>query len=92
MFVWFVQLNESKQFWGIFFGKYFDITWKTQNSVFVENCSMWEHIFYITVTRNETAARQVKYNSSLGIKYFNPLMAGCNKSIDWFLYDGNFGV
>ena len=52
IYVLFEELNESKQFWGIF----------------VENYSMWAYDFYMTVTFNETSIQKILIFLAVGIQ------------------------
>ena len=65
MSVWFVQLNQSNQFWGNFIGCFnkWRLSQKIQNSVFVESCCIRGYDFYMTGSRNETTSWKFILNS-----------------------------
>ena len=64
-------LNELRQLWGPFTGKYFDkCTLSEKHKIPVENCCLLGYKFYMTVTCNETTTQKTLFSISSGSQFF----------------------
>ena len=78
MLVWFVKLNEPKQFWSSFIEGYFNETiWKPQNKAFVENCCMWGYNFDMTIAPKKAATEKIHLEFPLALNILNHLSVKC---------------